>query len=192
VRHHQEDAERENLLDHAPRIGVALDAVVGKLVGWQALFVEAAEAGLVAKKRPVGDLRAATQQLLDGAAEPDQRRGVLAQQRQILRLRDRAAAERNDARLLRFVGFGDDARELLAFDAAELGFAGARENFGDRRTGRLSDAPVEIDVRPTELPGEQTSGSRFAAAHETCEADQSTGTNFSGHEIVRFEVFYAV
>src|ERR1039457_5944288 len=64
--HPRKNSERQNLLDHLRWFALALHAIVGELVGRQALLVEPAKAGLVAEKRPVGDVGAAVQQFLDG------------------------------------------------------------------------------------------------------------------------------
>ncbi len=109
---------------------------------------------------------------------------MLAKQREILRLGDRASAERNDARALRFGVLGDDALELLALDAAEFGFALRGENLRDRMApAGFGDAFIEIGFRPAELAGKQARGGGFAAAHESGEADESAKTVFNRHRI---------
>ena len=70
---------------------------------------------------------------------------------------------------------------LLAFEPAEFRFARASENFGNREANGVANAPIKVRVHPSKLAGQQARGGRFAAAHESSQADQPSRTNPVAH-----------
>src|SRR5579871_1492091 len=106
---------------------------------------------------------------------------MLAQERYVTRLRERAAAQRKNARLIERRKLTDCADQLIRFHFAEFEFSEARENFGDREGRGFLDFPIEIDHGPADLPREQHCGCGFAATHEAGKADESARACFAGH-----------
>ena len=106
---------------------------------------------------------------------------MVAEESDILGLANRSATQGNNARFLRFGRFTDDPFELFMLDAAEFRLAHAAENVGNGEAGKVRDALIEIDVRPAELAGQQPRGGRFAAAHESREADKPARTILLDH-----------
>ena len=180
--HLGENAEREDFFDDAQGLDVCFDAVIGKFVGRQAIGIELAKTGFVAKERAIGDVSAAREEFFDGAVKPDECSGIFAEESDIIGLRGGAAAERNDTRLLKRDGFADCFFQLLVLDLAEGGLPEFRKNRGDRGAGGFGDEFIEIDVLPTDLASEQARDGGLAAAHKASETDEAARTRVRSHE----------
>src|SRR5579864_433858 len=149
--HLGEDSERKDLLDHLNRLPAAVDRVVGELVKRKPLAIQIPEAFFIAEKRAIRDLDATREQHVDGTLQPDQHGPVFLEPREILRLRNRATAEGNDAGLPQFSCFADRASQLLVFHAAKLGLAVLREDLRNIQPGGVLNPRIEIDVWPADL-----------------------------------------
>src|ERR1700746_3464911 len=117
--HLRKDAEREDLFDDAQGLDVGFDTVVGKLVVGQALVVELAEAGLIAKKRAIGDVRAPGEKFFNGTVKPNEGGTAVAEEGYVVWLRGGAAAERKNARFSEHERFADGFFELLVLEFAK-------------------------------------------------------------------------
>ena len=176
------NSQRQNLLDHARRFASAIHSVVREFIGWQTLFVQAAETRFVAKQRPVGNLRAAFQQVPQSDSEARSAR------RPAPAAAPDFAAARSSHRRAKRCAVSASARYSATMRAscslsspAEFGFARASKNLGNREAGSLRDAAIEVGVQPSELAGQQARGGGFTAAHESGQADQPSRANFVGH-----------
>ena len=120
------------------------------------------------------NMGAAQQQFLDGALEPDQRGAAFAQQREIVRLGDRASAERNDARLLLSRLRRRRARDVR-FRCGGIRVRRAREKISGMVRPAASVMRLSRSMLPAELAGEQAGDGGLAAAHESGKADERRG-----------------
>jgi hypothetical protein len=163
-------AAAEDFGDDAGRVAGAVDAMLGLLIGGQALGVESAEAGLVAEERATSHGHAAGEEDIGGSVEPDNGDAGGAKELGGTGLCVGAAAECEDHGFFMFEGTAEDGAELIGFELAEGGFAEAFEHFGDAQAGSFFDAIVEIDEAPGELAGEECTDGGLAGAHEASEA----------------------
>jgi len=164
------DAAAEDFGDDLRWFTGAVDAMVGELVGREALGVERAEAGFVAEERAARHGHAAGEQDVDGRIEPENGDPGVAKKIGAAGLRVGAAAESEDGAFLEFEGAAEGGAELLGFELAESGFAVAFEELRDGDAGGFFDTVVEIDEAPGELAREEGADRGFARAHETGEA----------------------
>ena len=167
-----DDVEAENFGDDAGGFAGAVDAMVGELVGRQALRMERAEAGFVAEERAAGHGHAAREEDFDGSVEPDHGHACGAKKFGSALLGVGAAAERENDGFFEFEDAAERGAELVGFDLAKGGFAETLEHFSDAHVGGGFDAVVEIDEAPGELAREECADGGFAGAHEAGEAEQ--------------------
>lgn len=167
-----DDVEAEDFGDDARGLAGAVDSMVGELVRREALRVERAEAGFVAKERAAGHGHAAGEQDFDGSVEPDDGHAGGAEEFGRALLRVRAAAECEHDGLFHFENAAERGAKLVGFDLAECGFAEALEDFRDAHVRGGFDAVVEIDETPGKLAREEGADGGLAGAHEAGEAEQ--------------------
>src|ERR1700689_390454 len=167
-----EDVEAKDFGDEAGGFAGAVDAMIGELVGREALRVQSAEAGFVAEERTAGHGHAACEQDFDGCIEPDDGDASGAEKLGRALLSVGAAAEREHDRFFLLEDAAERGAKLVGFDLAKFRFAEAFENFGDAHVGRGFDAVVEVDEAPGELAREQSAHGGLARAQESGEAEQ--------------------
>ena len=131
-----DDVEAENFGDDAGGFAGAVDAMIGELIGRQALRMERAEAGFVAEERAAGHGHAAGEQDFDGSVEPDDGNAGGAKKFGRALLGVSAAAEGEHDRFFEFEDAAERGAKLIGFDLAKGGFAEALENFGDAHVRR--------------------------------------------------------
>ena len=130
-----ENSQGQNLLDDAHGFSAALDAIIGLPVIRQALLVEFTKTRLIAEERPVAHEYTALQKVFRRAIQPDDhgpgaalRRAKFADERGVARLRERAAAERQNQPRVPLRRRSQNARQAFVFDVAKHRFAFLREN----------------------------------------------------------------
>lgn len=94
--HALHDAQGDDFLDDAKRLDGTFDAIGRELIERQALLVEAAKTGFVLKERTIGNVRAALEEFLDGAMQPDNGTARCGERFAVGGLSDSAPAERNN------------------------------------------------------------------------------------------------
>ena len=92
---------------------------------------------------------------------------VFADDLQVVRLRESAAAERNNVRRFLLCKFGND----FAFHFAELGFAFLFKNLADGLASAFDDNGVGIHVGSVQPFCQSASGAGFSTCHESGEKD---------------------
>jgi hypothetical protein len=167
-----DDVEAEDFGDDARGFGGAVDAMIGELVGREALRVQGTEAGFVAEERAAGHGHAAGKQDFYGRIEPDDGHVCGAEKFGSALLGVSATAETEDDRFFLFEDAAEGGAELVGFDLAESGFAEAFEDFGDAQVCGGFDAIIEVDEAPSELASEERADGGLAGAHEAGEAEQ--------------------
>jgi hypothetical protein len=148
------DAATQDFRDDAGRIGGAVDAMIGLLIGRQTLRMKRAKAALVSEQRPAGHGHAARQQNFDGRVEPDNRNIGSAEKFGSASLRVGAAAKSQDGGFFQLQNTAESRAQLVCFDLPKSGLAEAFEDFGNAEARGGFDAIVEVDESPGELPGE--------------------------------------
>lgn len=146
-----EETEMKDFRDDESGIGGAVHAVIGELVGRNALCMELAKTGFIAKKRPAGHSHAAREERFDGRVEPNDGNILRAEKFRsaLLRVSSTAEGEYN-----RFFGFRCAAKndaELFRLKRAEGRFTKAFEELRDAKSGRFLDTLVEVNKTPGEL-----------------------------------------
>src|SRR5579863_2408773 len=149
-----DDIATQNFGDDARGFAGAVDAMIGELIGREALRVECAEARLVAEERATGHGHAAREQDFDGGVEPNDGDAGGAKKFGSALLRVSAAAESEHDRFSQLEYAAERGAKLIGFKLAEGGFAKALENFRDAQVRGVFDAVVEVDEAPGELASE--------------------------------------
>ena len=160
------NAEAKNLGNDLRRIAGSIDAIVGELVGRQALRVKRAEAGFVAKKRAAAHGHAPRKKNFRRRVEPENGNAGSAEKFRAAGLRVGAATEGKDGAFFLFGGAAERGTELVGFHLSENGFAQAFEDLRDGESGSLFNAVIEIDKPPRELAGKQSANRGLAGTHE--------------------------
>ncbi len=164
------NAAAQDFRDNLGWFAGAVHAVVGKLIGREALGVESAEAGFVAEKRTAGHGHAARKENFDGRIQPQDGSAGSAQKIGAARLRVSAAAEGENGAFFQLHGAAERSAELVRFDLAESEFAEAFEYLGNGETGGSFDAVIEIDKVPGEVLREERADGGFAGTHKSGQA----------------------
>jgi hypothetical protein len=169
-----EYAEAQDVGDDERWFTGAVHAVVGQLVGGNALRMQGAKAEFVTEERAAGHGHAAREQSFDWGIEPDDRNALRAQKIWRASLRVGAAAECQYGRFAQFECPAECGAELRGFEQAERGFAVALEEFGNAQAGSVFDAVIEVYEAPGELASELRTYGRFSAAHESSQGDHGS------------------
>jgi len=164
------NAAAQDFRDNLGWFAGAVHAVVGKLIGREALGVESAEAGFVAEKRTAGHGHTARKENFDGRIQPQDGSAGSAQKIGAARLRVSAAAEGENGAFFQLHGAAERSAELVRFDLAESEFAEAFEYLGNGETGGSFDAVIEIDKVPGEVLREERANGGLAGTHKTGQA----------------------
>ncbi len=123
------------MLDDAHGFSAALDAVIGLPVIRQPFLVEFTKTRRIAEERPVTHEYTPLQKIFRRAIQPDDhgpratlRRAKFADERGIARLRERAAAERQNEPRVPLRCRSENARQAFVFDLAKHRLAFLRED----------------------------------------------------------------
>ncbi len=160
------DAAAQDLRNDTYGFFGAVDTMVRKLVGRQALRVKFAKAALIAEEWPAGHGHTAGEQNLDGRIEPEDSDAGTAEEFGAALLCVSASAESKNRAPFLLGGAAESSAKLIGFELPEGWFAVTLEELRDGDTSGFFDAIVEIDESPSELTSQQRSDSSFAGAHE--------------------------
>src|SRR5882724_680864 len=170
------NAAAENFRNDLGGFAGAVNAIVGELIGRQALGIECAKAGFIAEKRAPGHGHATREENVDGGDQPEDGSVRSAKEIRAAGLRVGSTAESEDGGFFVFGGTAHGGAELIGFDLAESRLAEALEDLRDFQASRFFNALIEIDKAPGELTREERADGGFAGAHEPGEAqDRDTG-----------------
>ncbi len=169
--HQRSDSPAQDFRDDGSRFTGAVDAKIRLLVGRQALGVEFAEAGHIAKERPAGHGHAARQKNFNGRIQPHHGNAGSAKKLECARLGVGAATEGENGAFLQFQRTAERRTQLLRFDLAEHGFAKLFENPWNGEACGFFDEAIQIDEPPCQLASEETANGGLAGAHEPGEAE---------------------
>jgi len=164
------NAAAQDFRDNLGWFAGAVHAVVGKLIGREALGVESAEAGFVAEKRTAGHGHAARKENFDGRIQPQNGSSSGAQKIGAALLRVSAATEGENRTFFQLHGAAERGAELVRLDLAESEFAKAFEYLRNGEARGSLDEVIEIDKVPGELPREERANGGFAGTHKTGQA----------------------
>jgi hypothetical protein len=113
------NAAAQNFRNNLGWLAGAIDAVISEPIGRQALGVESAEAGFIAKERPAGHSHASRKKHFDGRIQPQNRSASPAEKIRAARLCVGAAAEGENGAFLHLRSAAKGGAELIRLDLAE-------------------------------------------------------------------------
>src|SRR4029077_13905480 len=129
------NSKGQNLLDDAHGFSAALDAIIGLPVMRQAFLVEFTKTFFIAEERPVTHEYTPLEKVFRRAIQPDDdgpgapRHGAdFTNERGVARLRERAAAKRQNQSRIPLRRRSQNARKAFVFDLAEHRFAFLRKD----------------------------------------------------------------
>src|SRR4029077_12721731 len=122
------NAAAENLRDDLGGFAGAVNAIVGELIGRQALNVERAEAGFIAEERAAGHGHATREEDVERRVQPEDRSVRSAKEIRTTGLRVSSPTEGEDGAFFVFGGATECGAELIGFNLAESRLAEAFED----------------------------------------------------------------
>ena len=161
------NAAAEDFGDDLGSFSGTVHAVVGKLVGREALGVERSKAGFIAEERATRHGHAARKQNFDRRIQPENGNASGAQEFGAAVLRIGAAAEREDGAFFVLGGAAEGGAKLIGFDLAKGGFAETFENLRNGEACGFLNAIIEVNKTPGELAREECAYGGLAGTHET-------------------------